>query len=201
MKLIAVTQRVDEIAAYGERRDALDQRWIELLTDCGFMPLVLPNRLSVVQRLLESMPVEGIVLTGGNDLVPYGGNAPERDEAETYLIGCAIERRIPLLGVCRGMQMIQHCCGVRLSEVEGHIASIHTVTSETQSFRRNSFHRFGARDSTDELVVRATAEDGVIEAIEHKTAKLRGMMWHPERTYPFDPEDKQWITEWFSHNG
>ncbi|WP_127533598.1 gamma-glutamyl-gamma-aminobutyrate hydrolase family protein [Paenibacillus kobensis] len=199
MKLIAVTQRVDVITAYGERRDALDQRWIELLTSCGFVPLVLPNRLLAVQLLLKCMPICGIVLTGGNDLAKYGGDAPERDEAEMYLIEYAVERKLPLLGVCRGMQMIQDYCGVPLSEVQGHIASIHSVTSGTRSFRRNSFHRFGARHSTKELVIRAAAEDGVVEAVEHATDKLRGIMWHPERTFPPDPEDVQWIRNWLSN--
>ncbi|GFN30750.1 gamma-glutamyl-gamma-aminobutyrate hydrolase family protein [Paenibacillus xylaniclasticus] len=196
MKLIAITQRVDEIAAYGERRDALDQQWIELLASCGLTPLILPNRLPVVQQLLWSVPIDGIVLTGGNDLVKYGGNAPERDEVEKHLISYAIDHRIPLLGVCRGMQMIQDYFSVPLVEVEGHIASIHTIKSARGCAKRNSFHRFGARHSVKELIVLATSEDGVIEAVEHRTTKLRGIMWHPERANGGGLEDRQWIRDW-----
>ena len=100
-RLIALTQRVERIEAIGERRDALSQEWAALAEACGFLPLPLPNRLTAVRQLLAAVRVDGIILTGGNDLASYGGDAPERDEAERFLIQYAIDRRTPLLEIGR----------------------------------------------------------------------------------------------------
>ena len=71
MKRILLTQRVEQIAATGERRDALSQEWAALAESCGFLPLPMPNRLSTVQALLAELPPDGVLLTGGNSLMPY----------------------------------------------------------------------------------------------------------------------------------
>ena len=105
-KLIAVTQRVEYIEAIGECRDALSQEWAVLAEACGFIPLLLPNHLPTVRELLAALPVGGVLLTGGNDLCAYGGDAPERDEVEQFLLQWSIEKKLPLLGVCRGMQVV-----------------------------------------------------------------------------------------------
>ena len=141
-RLIALTQRVERIEAIGERRDALSQEWAALAEACGFLPLPLPNRLTAVRQLLAAVRVDGIILTGGNDLASYGGDAPERDEAERFLIQYAIARRTPLLGVCRGMQMLLDYFGAPLQKVEGHIRVEHPLD---RGGTVNSFHSWGAR--------------------------------------------------------
>lgn len=122
-----MTLRVDVWDARGERRDAVDQRWVELLTACGCLPVLLPNHLRAAQRLVTQLPLHGFVLTGGGDLAAYGGGSPERDELERWLLDDASARGVPLLGVCRGMQAIQHRWGVPLAPVEGHVATRHLV--------------------------------------------------------------------------
>jgi len=208
MRLIGVTLRVDVWSERGERRDAIDQRWVELLAACGCQPVLLPNHLRVAQRLVEQLPLDGFVLTGGGDLTAYGGASPERDELEQWLLDYASARGTPLLGVCRGMQAIQHRWGVRLAPVEGHVATRHLVSapdstafsgsaaassSSASPIRRNSYHRYAARATAAELAVTAVAEDGVIEAVAHRGLPIRGIMWHPEREQPFMASDLRMI--------
>lgn len=188
---IALTQRVEVIEKIGERRDALSQEWAVLAGACGFLPLILPNNLGTVQQLLAEAPPDGIILTGGNDI----GEAPERDEAERFLIQYAVENRVPLLGVCRGMQMVLHEFGTPLQRVEGHVRVEHPLSNGDTV---NSFHGWGAVECRPPLIPEAWSEDGVLEAVRHKDCPwVRGVMWHPERYHPMRGRDARFIKEVF----
>ena len=189
MKAVALTQRVEVVPSYGERRDCLDQRWPELLARCNLLPVAVPNNATLVPQLLSAARVEGIVLTGGGDLASYGGKAPERDATEAALLHLAVERRIPVIGVCRGMQAIQHFFGVPLSRVAGHVAPIQEILIEGVRETVNSFHDFGTSESAAELEPWAHAHDGIVKAVRHRHLPLIGMMWHPERMNPFRDSD------------
>lgn len=190
-KKIALTQRVEKIEAIGERRDALSQEWAEAAQACGFLPLLLPNDPLVVRKMLEEIPPDGILLTGGNDL----GDAPERDETERFLIQYAIEKRIPLLGVCRGMQMILDYFGTPLQRVEGHVRVEHPLSNRDTV---NSFHGWGALVCHPPLLPIAWSEDKVLEAVTHKDYPfIQGIMWHPERYHPLRERDIRFIREVF----
>ena len=194
-KCIALTQRVDCIETIGERRDALSQEWISLAGSCGFLPLLLPNHLPTVRELLKARKPEGIILTGGNDLVAYGGNAPERDKTEQFLIRYSVEQEIPLLGVCRGMQMILSQFGAKLQKVEGHVRVEHLLSSGDKV---NSFHSWGAVECQKPLIPEAWSADGVLEAVTHQDHPwIHGVMWHPERYHPLRERDIQLIKEVF----
>lgn len=194
-KRIALTQRVECVEAIGERRDALSQEWAALAETCGFLPLPLPNHPTIVRQLLGALNVDGIILTGGNNLVSYGGDAPERDELEHLLIQYAIEREIPLLGICRGMQMLLDHFGTPLQRVEGHIRVEHFLNNGDTV---NSFHGWGALECRPPLKPVARSEDNVLEAVVHQEYPwLRGIMWHPERYAPPRMRDIQFIREVF----
>ncbi len=195
MKRIAITQRVEYLPAIRERRDALSQEWAELAEACGFLPLPLPNRLDTVREMLRELRPDGVLLTGGNDLTAYGGNAPERDETEHFLIDWAAEHGIPLLGVCRGMQMLLDHFGTPLERVEGHIRVEHPLSNGDTV---NSFHSWGARDCRLPLEEQTRSSDGVVEAVRRRDCPwIRGIMWHPERYHPFRARDIQFIKEAF----
>ena len=194
-KCIAMTQRVDCIESVGERRDALSQEWTILAEACGFLPLILPNHLPTVRELLEFRKPDGFILTGGNDLACYDGSAPERDELEQFLIQYSVEQRIPLLGVCRGMQMILNQFGTKLQKVEGHIRVEHVLSNGDQV---NSFHSWGAVECQKPLAPVAWSSDGVLEGVTHRDCPwIRGIMWHPERYHPPRERDIQLIKEVF----
>ena len=171
----------------GERRDALDQSWAALLAACDLIALPMPNRPEVATSLFEATEIAGLLLTGGNDLARYGGDAPERDETERRLLQLARARHLPVLGVCRGMQVIQDAFGVTLAKVAGHVAQRHRLDGVASEV--NSFHGFGATATVAPLEVLARAPDGVVEAIRHRDEPILGQMWHPERESPYDAAD------------
>ena len=189
MKCVAISQRVERIEAINERRDALSQEWASLAEACGFLPLPLPNRLSVVRQLLEELSPEGMILSGGNDLASHGGDAPERDETERILLEYAMRKGIPLLGVCRGMQVIADYFGNPLQRVSGHAACRHPIEGEMPRVSVNSYHNWGLLSAAEPLRMLSQAKDGVIEAIRHREQSIMGIMWHPERETPFQDAD------------
>jgi gamma-glutamyl-gamma-aminobutyrate hydrolase PuuD len=187
MKTVAVTQRVVVDPPHGTRRDCLDQVWVKFLLGCGLIPIPVPN--SVDAALTICQQVGGIVLTGGNDLTAYGGDAPDRDATETALLDLAEQRDLPVLGVCRGMQMIQHRFGSRLQRVQGHVAPRQRISIDGRNVEVNSFHNFGATEVHPPLRTWAIADDGVIKAVRHSGRRMLGVMWHPERLDPFAADD------------
>ena len=189
MRLVAITQRVAIVPEYGERRDCLDQAWPRFLGACGLAPFALPNVLEVALGLCAGAAVSGLVLTGGNDLAPCGGDAPERDAVEFALLDWAERRGLPVLGVCRGMQVIQQRFGTGLRRVEGHVARRQVIRIEGEPREVNSYHHFAAFESQPPLEAWAVADDGVVKAIRHSTQPIAGIMWHPERLSPFSPAD------------
>jgi putative glutamine amidotransferase len=189
MKAVAITQRVSVVPAHGERFDCLDQEWTKFLAACELFPVLLPNVIEAALALCQGTGIAGLVLTGGNDLAALGGNAPERDAVENALLDFAERRELPVLGICRGMQMIQRRFGIPLCRVEGHVAQRQIIQIEGEPRVVNSYHHFAAFDSHPTLDVWAVADDGVVKAIRHSAQPITGIMWHPERFAPFSPAD------------
>ena len=185
LKTVAITQSVTVVSAYGERRDCLDQAWPRFISACGLLPLVMPNIPDVAQAMFGASNVAGLLLTGGNDLASLGGDAPERDATEAALIEAAESRDLPILGVCRGMQLIQQRCAIPLLRVEGHVTQSQTIRTDGEPMKVNSYHRFAARESRPPLEIWAVAADGVVKAIRDSARPTTGIMWHPERNTPF----------------
>lgn len=196
MKIVVYTQRVKVIESYNERRDCADQRIPEFIQACGYLPVPMPNNVNVALQMVDELGVAGIILTGGNSLVQYGGNAPERDSTDSALIKRAIEKQIPLYGFCRGMQSILDYCGESLENVKGHVATRHQIQALTDlphgNFNRevNTYHNQACLKIVgNDLIALAKSSDGVIEAIHHRTLPILGTMWHPERESSFSKED------------
>ncbi len=189
MKTVAITQRVSVVPDRAERRDALDQAWARFLSACGLLPLAVPNVLEIALALCGQAPVRGLVLTGGNDLAALGGDAPERDAVEHALLDLAEHRGLPVLGVCRGMQVIQERFDIPLQRVEGHVAAQQAISIEGRREMVNSYHCYGALETRGPLETWAHADDGVIKAVRHRSQPITGIMWHPERRSPFAETD------------
>jgi N5-(cytidine 5'-diphosphoramidyl)-L-glutamine hydrolase len=196
MKMVAITQRVS-VTEHGERRDCLDQAWTKFLQTCGLLPVLLPNVADAAlalcgtlsDKLCGAAGIRGLILTGGNDLAALGGDAPERDAVENVLLAFAKQRSLPVLGVCRGMQVIQHSAAIPLCRVEGHVAQRQMIRIDGEPAAVNSFHHFAAFETRPPLEIWAVADDGVVKAVRHSTQPITGIMWHPERSVPFSPAD------------
>ena len=197
MKTVGITQRVIVDPKYGERRDALDQRWPQFLAAVGVVGIALPNRPELAVRIASELGLAGLVLTGGNDLAAYGGDAPERDATEAALIEWARARSTPVLGVCRGMQVIMHGFGAELERAQGHVTASHAALIDGRARDVNSYHNFIVRKAVPTLQVWGTAWDGSIEAIRHGREPILGVMWHPERVDPFEERDLAMFRSFF----
>lgn len=189
MRKVAITQRVAVNPGYDERRDCLDQAWPQFLAACGLMPVIVPNVPDLALTMFSAADVSGLVLTGGNDLVSLGGNAPERDATENALVDMAESRDMPVLGVCRGMQLLQQRSGIPLHRVEGHVTRRQVIRVNDVPAEVNSYHHFAAVESRVPLEVWALADDGVVKAVRHAVRPTFGIMWHPERMEPFMARD------------
>ena len=198
MRLIGVTARVDINHDYGERRDALDQNWYHFLVQCGLLPIILPNSIDLLEKYVSQFQFSGFLLSGGNSPVVCNGDAPERDEVEMMLINLAIEQSIPVVGVCRGMQMIQLYFNQHLESVHGHVNTRSDVTFGGISRTVNSFHHFAAQTISPPLLADAVSSDGVIKAVKHLSNDVYGIMWHPEREAPFDGLDIEFFKKVFN---
>ncbi|PEO82738.1 hypothetical protein CN558_22265 [Bacillus wiedmannii] len=188
LKRILISQRVDIIAEYGERRDALDQRWASFLRKTRALPFPVPNDRQSLLEILKTVPPDGILLTGGNNPVKYGGNAPERDEIDALLIDYSVAYKVPLIGVCRGMQSIILYFGGSLKKMDGHIAVRHQVNGQINRIV-NSYHALATDIVPPCLEVIAYSEDGLVESVKHSTLPIMSIMWHPEREKEFDKDD------------
>jgi putative glutamine amidotransferase len=181
MTCVVVSSRVVPDPVHGTRSDSVDQRWWPLLADCGVVAAPAPNHPETALRLLNRLRPGGLLLTGGNDLAELGGDAPERDRTELALLDVALRTGLPVVAVCRGMQLLLRRFRVPLVRVTGHVAARQTVLVDGRERTVNSYHRWAAHTTRAPLRAWAHTPDGVVKAVRHETKPVLGMMWHPER--------------------
>ena len=214
--LIAITAPVRD-SDIGMPRVVLEAGYLQAVRVAGALPVVLSplDDDDTRERLLGLSA--GLLLTGGEDVDParYGQApdgartvSPERDAMELDLLHRALEVGMPVLAICRGVQLLNVALGGtlfqdlytqrgqeidhdRYREFDGHIHSIRTrepgllapVFAEPE-FVQNSAHHQGIRDLSPELTAVAWAPDGLVEAVEYRApgaAWTCGVQWHPER--------------------
>lgn len=194
MRLVAVTQRVDTVPGRDERRDALDGAWSRLLRECGCIAVPMPNDTQGALALWQAAGCNALLLSGGNDLASCGGDAPERDATELALLERAGAQGAPVLGVCRGMQLLATHSGARLQRVEGHVAVRHHLDTGREV---NSYHGWAVHECPPGWSAIARSADGVLEMMRHRELPWLAIMWHPEREQPFRAQDIALIEECF----
>jgi N5-(cytidine 5'-diphosphoramidyl)-L-glutamine hydrolase len=188
---LLVSQRLVACQGHDEVRECLDRRWGSFLGELGVLPIPLAMGAGV-DAYVEQLQPAGVLLTGGNDLSSVGGDAlsRERDAFELALLEAARARELPVLGVCRGMQLLCEQAGFAIEACPGHVATQHGLepaeVARHSALREprlaNSYHQFAARPRPgSKLRVVLRSLDGVAEAVEHPSQPVVGIMWHPER--------------------
>ena len=193
MKFIAVSQRVDYVKARHEVRDSLDRRLSLFLHHAGYFAIPVPNSIGSLEKLsliaelnlfMSKLKPAAVLLSGGND----PGIERDRDIVEMALLDFSEQHNLPVLGICRGMQMMAIRTGMGLKTVEGHTNCRQRITGEICG-EVNSFHNYAVPSCPDDYHVLATALDGCIKAIRHNSLPWEGWMWHPEREEEFSDDD------------
>lgn len=197
----------------------LNDTYVSAIYDAGGLPLILPRLPEVADQLLELL--DGLVLSGGGDIDPvhYGteqhpltaGISPERDDLELRAFAAARERDLPILGICRGVQLVNVAMGGTLVQdipdqrpgTSQHRQDFdglgrddvsHRVTLDPDSqlagiyggseIQTNSYHHQALERIADGLVVTGRADDGTIESVEAPDGPfLVAVQWHPETLY------------------
>jgi putative glutamine amidotransferase len=215
LSVVEVTRHRPWAAAYHSYVDELNSRAVKSAQDAGW----LVNRIAAAdvgqQRLLSlTDSSDAVIIMGGEDVAPefYGGakdyegetrHFKVADQGQIALVHRALGRGTPLLGICRGLQVINIALGGDITQDLGgasihknfgvpirEIMAAHDVwlnaesrlagrfdvsTVSVQSAHHQAVAALGAG-----LVAVGFAPDGVIEAIEHDTAPIFGVQWHPE---------------------
>ncbi len=202
---------------FGEKGCELAEGYYESILRAGATPVVLPptEDADALCTMLDS--IDALVLSGGGDINPlFAGEEPvpqlhsinpKRDLCELLLVRLAYDRQLPMLGICRGIQvlataldgsvwqdiasqfnppaLIKHSQDLERSRASHTVAVAegsllqHIMGVDTLSV--NSFHHQAVREAGPHLRVCATAPDGVIEAVESTEHKsIIGVQWHPE---------------------
>lgn len=188
-------------ADIADTRLQVGEAYTQMIAQAGGLPIVLPPIPEMAEGLLALC--DGVVMTGGDDPdttrwgVPMHPKArplhPQRQAFELALLE-ALDRmpRVPVLGVCLGMQLMGlHCGGILDQHLPDTLATAadhwdkrtHGVRGDLGAGVVHSHHRQALKDAGT-LAVIARAPDGVIEAIENpaRAAMYLGVQWHPERT-------------------
>ncbi|WPO84795.1 gamma-glutamyl-gamma-aminobutyrate hydrolase family protein [Herbiconiux sp. KACC 21604] len=214
LSIVSVTEARPHAPEYHAYSAMLAERTAHEAREAGWrVERVAAADVSVGTSLRRTERAAALVLLGGEDIAPEfygaargyraeGAHAERADEAQILMVGRALDRGTPLLGICRGHQIIDVALGGTLvqdlGEHSGHRndgVEIHRVMSDhdvellrgtrlhralgdrvvTRSAHHQAIDRLGAG-----LRVAARASDGLVEAVEHETAPITGVQWHPE---------------------
>ena len=191
----------------------------------GGMPIMLPltSDPKDIADLLSQ--IQGIVFSGGHDVDPAFFGEPvlndtvktcvSRDEMELEVLRQALDLDMPILGICRGIQLMnvglggslyqdlptQHPSDVCHRQEPPYYQPVHAVAVDPESslgrliqkdhLQVNSMHHQAIKDLAADFSVMAVSEDGLIEAAEIKGKRFAwAVQWHPEHLYPVDPDHR-----------
>jgi putative glutamine amidotransferase len=215
--LVALTTSIEPRGGdYGQPRIGLYANYVEALVRAGVTP-VLVTPAHDAQAITDLVGAcSGLVLSGGEDVDPslYGEDPSpqlgtvnaQRDQSELRALDAAVERNIPVLGICRGHQLLNVYFGgtlcqdipTAMGEAFSHVqitpwgSHHHEATVEPGShlaealgrdvLEINSYHHQAIRDLAPALEVSVRADDGLVEAVESREHRwIVGVQWHPER--------------------
>jgi putative glutamine amidotransferase len=123
---------------------------------------------------IDHLEFDCLLLTGGPDSVA-------RHLTENALYDVAYRRELPIVGVCHGAFVINDIAGGVNGTCVGHAGTEHPVTVDGEIHMVNSYHTQSIQTLGEDFVSIARDNDGAIEAFQHKTRPIYGIVWHPER--------------------
>ena len=199
---IGISCRITEADSYNEMRNSLAVDWINYFNKINLFPILIPHGIFDIHEYLDNLKLDGIIISGGNNVNPklYSSNVElnsvydTRDLGEFEIIKYCLNNKIPLLGVCRGMFIINIFFNGSLTHnVKKHVNVKHEIlTNRFNGYFNNkqtvnSFHKHAIKknDLALELECFAISQDEYVEGIFNLEKLIFGIQWHPERE-PFD---------------
>jgi N5-(cytidine 5'-diphosphoramidyl)-L-glutamine hydrolase len=187
---IGISMRIIKAQNYDEERDALSHDWstFSQLTGITLIPILNSDN---VLSFLEKMNLDGVILSGGDSI----GVTPKRDKIELEIINYCINKKLPIFGVCRGMQILNSFFHGNMTNdlTNLHVKQTHQVKITNnilelfndKQYSVNSYHNNLIHEQSlgDNLKIFAMSEfDNTVEGFFHESLPIIGVMWHPERT-------------------
>ena len=197
-KFILISMRQDFFYKKKELRFAIDTKLIDWVLELGFKPLLVSDLKTLNFFLnLNTLKIKGIILSGGNNI----NKNSLRYKIEKKLSEISKSKKIPLLGICHGLQFINYLDNGSLRKIKNHVRTYHKISSKFRyPLRVNSFHEYGIKKLGKNFKIIAYSDDNQIEAIRHKKYNWLGWMWHPERDKKFNSNLKKIAKLFFNKN-
>lgn len=185
MKNLLINPKISINIKRKEVNDQIDHALINWLIKNSYNPIVISNKSLMfskkkLYKFLKSLKIRGIILSGGNDVKKKS----LRYKSQTFLIDYALKNKIPILGICQGMQFMGIRFGSKLIRVRNHVKKSHklvNLTKEKFPNQANSYHDYSLKECPKNFFITTKSFDGNIESIRHKNFPWEGWMWHPER--------------------
>ena len=167
--------------------DFLDHYWIDYFGKKKSDYNLIPNNIYLSEKILKKINL--LILTGGNDIISNKKESLTRNKIEKNLIKKAIKKKIPILGICRGAQLLNISFGGKIKKVRNQMRTRHNIYITKNDIIKkkilnvNSFHNFGIKKNnlSKKFVKIAFDKENNIEMFVSKKHKIIGVMWHPER--------------------
>ena len=192
--IVAVTSKITYEKNYHEVRDSISHDLSNFFLNQKIFMTILPNINLDPKKFFKKMPFDLLVLSGGDNINLTNIKKNSRENTEINFLLFCIKYKIPVIGICRGMQFINKYFGggLTIDNKSKHVNKFHKVSSKikfdffpTKNFIVNSFHRnvINYDDLSNALNPICFADDKSIEGFIHKKYPIIGIMWHPERNF------------------
>ena len=175
---------------YNQIEYSLDVNWIKFFRE------VYKNSEVKIFNKNEKNKSDLIVLCGGNDLPIHSKKKSDliRNNMNKLALQYAIEKKIPIIGICLGALFISKKFKSIIKLSKKHANKVHKIyflTQKKNERKVNSYHNYIIAKLSDKFEALAVAKDNSIELFKHKKKSIYGLMWHPERNRIFSKEDKK----------
>ena len=185
MLKIGITSNIKEY--YSGHIDFIDHYWLNYFEKKNINYCLIPNIKKLSVKLLNK--VDLLIIPGGNNVSNILKTSRMRNNIENKLINICLKKDIPILGVCRGAQLINKNFGGKISKIKNHMRTRHNIFFTKDSIIKkrilnvNSFHNDGIKNEhlSIKLNTLANDKDKNIEMFISENKKIIGTMWHPER--------------------
>lgn len=216
MKCVGISgsMHFDKEGLFGSSQYSYSNKdYVDAVLKLGFTPIILPicEEEKVIKEQIKK--IDALILQGGHDVNPLlfdeepkiklGETLKERDLYDLKLIEFAIKNNKPILGICRGLQILNVYFGgslyqdinenkdfyIKHIQKQPSFEATHNVFTKEKSFMNkklgdkflvNSFHHMAIKDISKNFEIAAISKDGIIEAVEDKKNNILAVQWHPE---------------------